>query len=60
MNTMSTGQVFSRFFWRAMQGIPWHFFPTAFSSHLSAPLSQDLSLTKTHDAWLQDLMKLRL
>ena len=26
----------------------------------SAPLSQDLSPAKTHGAWLQDLMKLRL
>ena len=23
-------------FWQAMKGIPWHIFPTAFSSHLSA------------------------
>ena len=43
-----------------MKGIPWHVFPTAFSSRPSAPLSQDLSPAKTHGAWLQDLMKLRL
>ena len=42
-----------------MKGIPWHVFPTAFSSHPSAHLSQDLSLAKTHDAWLQNIMKLR-
>ena len=36
------------------------FFPTSFSSRPSAPLSRDLSLGKTHDDWLQDLMKLRL
>ena len=36
------------------------FFPTAFSSCPSAPLSWDLNLTKTHSYWLQDLMKLRL
>ena len=43
-----------------MKGIPWHIFPTAFSSHPPAPLSWDLSLAKTHDGWLQDLMQLRL
>ena len=43
-----------------MKGIPWHVFPTAFSSCSSAPLSRDLSPAKTHDAWLQDLMKLKL
>ena len=43
-----------------MKRIPWHVFPTAFSSHPSASLSQDLSLVKTHSVWLQDLMKLRL
>ena len=52
MKAVSTGQV--------MKVIPWHVFPTAFSSHPSAPPSWDLSLAKTHDAWLQDLMKLRL
>ena len=47
-------------FWQATKGIPWHVFSSAFSSHPSAPLSWDLSLAKTHDEWLQDLMKLRL
>ena len=47
-------------FQQAMKGIPWHIFSSAFSSHPSAPLSWDLSLAKTHDEWLQDLMKLRL
>ena len=46
--------------WQVMKGIPSHVFPTAFSSCPSAPLSQDLSLAKTHGAWLQGLMKLRL
>lgn len=41
-----------------MKGIPWHVFPTAFSSCPSA-LSWDSSPAKTQDAWLQDLMKLR-
>ena len=59
MNTVSTRQVFTRFFQQAMKGILWHLFPTGFSTCLSAPLSQTLSLTKTNDAWLQDLMKLR-
>ena len=26
-------------FWQIMKGIPWHIFPTAFSSHPPAPLS---------------------
>ena len=43
-----------------MKGVPWHVFPTAFSSCPSVPLSQDLSPAKTHSAWLQDLMNLRL
>ena len=43
-----------------MKGIPSHVFPTAFSSCPSAPLSQDSSPAKTHGAWLQGLMKLRL
>ena len=47
-------------FWQVMKGIPWQVFPTTFSSHPPAPLSLDLSPAKTHDAWLQDLMKLRL
>ena len=42
METVSTGQEFSRFFWQAMKGIPWHVFPTAFSSCPSA-LSWDSS-----------------
>ena len=37
-------------FWQVMKGIPQHVFPTTFSSQPSAPLSQDLSLAKTHDA----------
>ena len=47
-------------FQQIMKWIPGHVFPTAFSSHPSAPLSRDLSLGKTHDDWIQDLMKLRL
>ena len=47
-------------FWQVMKGIPWQVFPTTFSSHPPAPLSLDLSPAKTHDAWLQDLMNLRL
>jgi len=43
-----------------MKRIPWHIFPTAFSSCPSDPLSLDLSPDKTHDSWLQDLMKVRL
>ena len=43
-----------------MKGTPWCVLPTAFSSHPSAPFSRDLSLGKTHDDWIQDLMKLRL
>ena len=43
-----------------MKGITRHVFPTAFSSCPSAHLSRDLTLAKTHGAWLQDLMKLRL
>ena len=46
-------------FQQAMKGIPWHIFPTAFSSCPSA-LSWDSSQAKTQDAWLQDLMKCRL
>ena len=42
-----------------MKGIPWHIFPTAFSSCPSA-LTRDLSPTKTQDAWLPHLMKLKL
>ena len=42
------------------EGIPSHVFPTVFSSLPLAPLSWDLSPTKTHDAWLRDVMKLRL
>ena len=47
-------------FLQVMKGIPRHVSPTAMSSPPSAPLSWDLSLAKTHGAWLQDLMKLRL
>ena len=43
-----------------MKGIPWHIFPTAFSSCSSAPLTRDLRPAKTDDDWLQDLMKLKL
>ena len=47
-------------FWQVMKGILWHIFPTAFSSRPSDPLFWDLSPAKTCDAWLPDLMKLRL
>ena len=60
MRIVGTGQVCSKFFPQVMKGIPWHVFPTAFPSHPSAPLALDLSPAKTHVAWFQDLMKLRL
>ena len=47
-------------FRQVVKGIPRHVFPTAFSSGASAPLSWDLNQTKTHGAWLQELMTLRL
>ena len=47
-------------FWQVVTGLPQHVFPTAFSSRPLAPFSQDLSPMKTHVAWLQELMKLRL
>ena len=47
-------------FRQVVKGIPRHVFPTAFSSGASAPLSWDLNRTKTHGAWLQELMTLRL
>ena len=37
-------------FWQIMKGIPQYVFPTTFPSPPSAPLSQDLSLAKTHGA----------
>ena len=43
-----------------MKGILWHISPTTFSSCPSSLLSWDLSLAKTHGAWLQHLMKFRL
>ena len=59
MKTASRGQV-SADFPAGYEGDSLARFPTAFSSCPSAPLSRDLSPAKTHDAWLQDLMKLRL
>ena len=59
MKTVSTGQVFS-IFSGDYEGDSLACFPTAFSSHPSAPVPWDLSLAKTHGAWLQELMKLRL
>ena len=47
-------------FQQIMKGIPQYIFSTAFSSGPSAPLPCDLSLAKTHGAWLLDLMQLRL
>ena len=60
MKTVSTGQVFSRSSSRLSRGFLDTFFLTALSSRPSSPLSCDLSPAKTHGAWLQDLMKLRL